>query len=99
MMEKHINKKIIIAISFVTIMVMAGFTGLMYYNLVEILTDAFAIGLITAAAIKVVDLYGGDVGVYMGYNTGRFNVLYPIFSYNPPPNGYHYVVHCQPVTL
>ncbi len=31
-MEKHINKKIIIAISFATIMVMVGFTGLMYYN-------------------------------------------------------------------
>ncbi len=30
--EKHINKKIIIAISFATIMVMVGFTGLMYYN-------------------------------------------------------------------
>jgi len=31
-MEKRINKKIIIAISLATIMVMVGFTGLMYYN-------------------------------------------------------------------
>ena len=31
-MEKHIDKKTIIAILFATIMVMVGFTGLMYYN-------------------------------------------------------------------
>ncbi len=31
-MRNHINNKVIIAISFATIMIMVGFTGLMYYN-------------------------------------------------------------------
>ncbi len=68
----------------------AKITSVALSALAKTLTYAFAVGFITAVVIKTVDGYGGNVGVYIGYNTGWFNVPYPIFSYNPVPNGYFY---------
>jgi hypothetical protein len=68
-------------------------------TLSDVLLYAFAAGVITGSIIGLVNAYGGFVGVYMGYNTGWFNIPYPIFSYNPVPGSYIELTNCQPVNM
>lgn len=66
--------------------------------LIDALDILIVVDLVGAGVIAATDAYGGLVGVYFGMQEGWFNIPYPIYSYNPVPSDYAYVL-CTEVNL